>query len=216
LFKRVIHGIHTVACMALIASGLFVFVPALGSAIGADALQALRMVHRVFAVVFIAGPLVGLVVAPKGFVHIVKNLTAKWDEDDKKFMAMFAKYMFTAKTTHMPPQREVKSGQRLADAALILAAIGISLSGVFLWVGVPTISYGLFSFMLLIHDICFFGVSLIMVAHIYLGAGIFQPYRGLGRLMFGSGRVSVGEAQYHWGHWADAELASGEKLIKES
>jgi formate dehydrogenase subunit gamma len=213
LFKRVIHGIHTVACMALIASGLFVFVPALGSAIGADALQALRMVHRVFAVVFIAGPLVGLVVAPKGFVHIVKNLTAKWDEDDKKFMAMFAKYMFTAKTTHMPPQREVKSGQRLADAALILAAIGISLSGVFLWVGVPTISYGLFSFMLLIHDICFFGVSLIMVAHIYLGAGIFQPYRGLGRLMFGSGRVSVGEAQYHWGHWADAELASGEKLV---
>lgn len=216
LFKRTIHGIHTVACMVLIASGLFVFIPAWGAAIGADALQALRIGHRVFAVIFIVGPLVGLVVAPKGFVHIVKNLTAKWDEDDKKFMMLFPKYLFSAKTTHMPPQHEVKSGQRLADAGLILAAVGISLSGVFLWVGTPAISYGLFSFMLLIHDICFFGVAVIMVAHVYLGAGVFQPYRGLGRLMFGSGRVSVGEAQYHWGHWADAELASGKNVVKES
>jgi len=216
LFKRVIHGIHTVACLVLIATGVFVFVPSLGSAIGQDAMQAIRLFHRVFAVVFIGGPLVGLIVAPKGFVKIVRNLTVKWDDDDKKFMAKFLKYMFAAKTTHMPPQHEVKSGQRLADGALILAAVAISISGIFLWIGTPTISYGLFAAMLLVHDISFFLVSVIMVAHIYLGAGLFQPYRGLSRLMFGNGRVTVGEARYHWGHWAEEELASGKNIVSDT
>lgn len=215
LFKRVIHGIHMVACMILIASGLVVFVPAIGRAVGPDFVQFVRLSHRIFAVIFIAGPLVGIVVAPKGFVKIIKNLTAKWDDDDKKFMALFPKYMFAAKTTHMPPQHEVKSGQRLADGALLLAALGIAISGVFLWVGPPAISLGLFAAMKLLHDICFLGVCIIMVAHIYLGAGIFEPYRGLGRLMFGNGRVTVGEARYHWGHWADEELASGKNVITE-
>lgn len=213
LFKRVIHGIHTVACIALIFSGLVMFVPAIGRAFGTDVVQVVRATHRVFAVIFIAGPLVGIIVAPKGFVKILKNLTAKWDDDDKKFMVLFLKYMFAAKTTHMPPQHEVKSGQRLADGALLLAAFGIAVSGVFLWIGTPGISLGLFAAMLLVHDICFFGVSVIMVAHIYLGAGIFEPYRGLGRLMWGNGRVTVGEARYHWGHWADEELASGKNVI---
>lgn len=214
LFKRVIHGIHTAACLVLIASGVVVFVPSVGAALGSDTVQIVRLAHRIFAVVFIAGPLVGLIVAPKGFVKIVKNLTVKWDADDKKFMAMFPKYMFAAKTTHMPPQHEVKSGQRLADGGLLLAAFGIAVSGVFLWIGTPIISLGLFKIMLLIHDICFLGISIIMVAHIYLGAGVFQPYRGLGRLMFGNGRVTVGEARYHWGHWADEELAKGDNVIE--
>jgi formate dehydrogenase subunit gamma len=214
LFKRVIHGIHTVACLILIASGVVVFVPSVGAALGSDTVQIVRLAHRIFAVVFIAGPLVGLIVAPKGFVKIVKNLTVKWDDDDKKFMAKFPKYMFAAKTTHMPPQHEVKSGQRLADGGLLLAAFGIAVSGVFLWIGTPIVSLGLFKIMLLIHDICFLGISIIMVAHIYLGAGVFQPYRGLGRLMFGNGRVTVGEARYHWGHWADEELAKGDNVIE--
>ncbi len=216
LFKRVIHGIHTVACLALITSGAFVFVPALGEAAGQSVMHVIRIAHRVFAVVFIGGPLVGLVVAPKGFVKIVKNLTQPWDDDDKEFMKKFPKYMFAAKTTHMPPQHEVKSGQRLADGALILSAVAISISGVFLWIGMPTLSAGLFAAMLLVHDVSFFLVSFIMLAHIYLGAGVFQPYRGLGRLMFGSGRVTVGEARYHWGHWADEELASGKNVISDA
>lgn len=214
LFKRLVHGVVAVSCFFLILSGLVVFVPSLAQALGNGVVQFLRILHRVFAVSFIVAPLIGLIVAPKGFVHIVKNLTAKWDADDKKFMALFGKYLFRPKTTHMPPQHEVKSGQRLADAALLLASLGIAVSGIVLWAG-SYVSPTLFQMALLLHDICFFGICLIMCAHLYLGAGIFQPYRGLARLMFGDGQVAEGPARYHWGYWAEEELASGKNVIEK-
>jgi formate dehydrogenase subunit gamma len=214
LFARLVHGTVGVSCFFLILSGFVVFVPAISQAAGSGIVQFLRLLHRIFAVGFIAAPLVGLIVAPKGFVHIVKNLTAKWDADDKKFMALFPKYMFSPKTTHMPPQHEVKSGQRLADGALILASIGIALSGVVLWAGIY-VSPLVFQIALLVHDICFFGIAIIMLAHLYLGAGIFEPYRGLIRLMWGDGMVAEGPARYHWGYWAEEELASGKNVIEK-
>lgn len=214
LLKRWIHGIHMVATLGLIVGGTIIFIPAVGRAVGSDVVQFVRIAHRVLAVIFIGGPLVGLIAAPKGFVHIIKNLFAKWDADDKLFMKKFAKYMFAPKTTHMPPQHEVKSGQRLSDGLLILAAVLIAVTGVVLWAG-KFVSPEVFAVALLLHDVAFVLVTLIMCAHIYLGAGIFQPYRGLARLMLGNGRVTEEEARYHWGHWADEELASGKNVIEE-
>ena len=214
LLKRWIHGIHMVATLVLIVSGAIVFIPAIGRAVGPELVQLVRISHRIFAVIFIGGPLLGLIVAPKGFVHIMKNLFAKWDDDDKRFMALFPKYLFSPKNTHMPKQHEVKSGQRLSDGLLIFAAVLIAVTGVVLWAG-KFVSPEVFRITLLLHDVAFVLVSLIMCAHIYLGAGIFQPYRGLARLMLGNGRVTEEEARYHWGHWAEEELASGKNVIEE-
>jgi formate dehydrogenase subunit gamma len=213
LLARWVHGITMVSCMVLIASGAVVFIPAVGQAVGSNVVQFVRIMHRVFAVSFIAAPLIGLIVAPKGFVHIVKNLVAPWDADDKKFMAMFPKYLFSPKTTHMPKQHEIKSGQRLSDAALILVAVMIAVTGVVLWAG-AYVSPQVFRIALLLHDVSFAGIAIIMCVHIYLGAGVFQPYRGLARLMFGNGRVTEAEARYHWGYWAEEELASGKNVVE--
>jgi len=214
LLKRCVHGTTMVACMVLIASGAVVFIPAIGRAVGSDFVQLVRMAHRIFAVAFIGAPLIGLIVAPKGFVHMVKNLVAPWDEDDKKFMMLFPKYLFAPKTTHMPKQHEIKSGQRLSDATLILVATLIAVTGVILWAG-RFVSPEVFRVTLMLHDVAFALIVMIMCVHIYLGAGIFQPYRGLARLMFGNGRVTEEEARYHWGHWAEEELASGKNVIEE-
>jgi formate dehydrogenase subunit gamma len=214
LLKRVVHAVHTVACLVLIASGAVIFVPALSQAVGYGVVQSIRMAHRVFAVVFISAPLLGMIMAPKGFVHIMKNLFTRWDEDDKRFMALFPKYMFASKSTHMPKQREVKSGQRLADGALIAASVLIAITGAVLWAG-KFVSPDIFRLALLLHDVAFVLVSVIMCAHIYLGAGVFQPYRGSARLMFGDGRVSEHDALYHWGHWAEAELADGTNVVEQ-
>jgi len=214
LLKRWVHGIVMVSTVVLIATGAVVFIPAVGRLVGSDIVQMLRIGHRIFAVSFIAAPLVGLIVAPKGFAHIMRNLLARWDDDDKLFMKKFPKYMFSPQTTHMPKQHEVKSGQRLADGLLLLAALMIAVTGIILWAG-QYVSPAVFQVTLLLHDVSFVAISLIMFVHIYLGAGIFQPYRGLARLMFGNGRVTEEEARYHWGHWAEEELASGKNVIEE-
>ena len=208
------HGVHTVACIALILSGLVVFVPALAHMAGLGVVQAIRIGHRVFAVVFIAVPLISLMRSPKGFAHMMKEMFAPWDADDKRFMKLFVPYMFAPQKVHMPKQHETKSGQRLADGALIFMALLISISGVILWAGM-FVSAEVFRVSLLVHDISFVLILILGTAHAYLGAGIFQPYHGTARLMFGDGRVSESDALYHWGHWAEEELASGKNVVDE-
>ena len=198
LQARLTHGITIAACILLCISGLFVFVPALAAAVGADTVFAIRMSHRIIGVVFVAVPLISALLAPKGVAHIFKNLFDRWDSDDKKWMMLFFPYLFMAKWIHMPDQREVKSGQRFADGMLWFA--GARVHGVTLF----------------LHDIGFLLIAVFGLAHIFLGAGIFQPYRGTAKLMFGDGTVSESDALYHWGHWARKEIATGENVVEKT
>ena len=124
---RLTHGIMVIACILLAISGLFVFVPQLAQAVGADTVFVIRMSHRVLGFIFVLVPLISAIMAPKGVAHIFKNLFAKWNSDDKKWMLLFFPYLFMAKWIHMPDQDEVKSGQRFADGMLWVA--GAQLDG---------------------------------------------------------------------------------------
>ncbi|MGV8083541.1 MAG: cytochrome b/b6 domain-containing protein [Coriobacteriia bacterium] len=210
--KRWVHGIHMAACMVLILSGLVIFVPAIGRAAGTGVVDAVRIAHRVFAVVFIGGPIIGVLLKPSMLGHTMKNLFAKWDKDDKRFAMLFFPYLFASKKIHMPKQHESKSGQRIADGTIILCSILIAISGIVLWAG-SFVSPVVFNVARLVHDIAFLGIVVFVTAHAYLGAGVFQPYRGIARIMFGDGLVSEADARYHWGYWAEDELKSGEKVV---
>lgn len=213
---RITHDVTIICCILLCISGLFVFIPPLSQAIGADAVFAIRMSHRIIGVIFVVVPLVSAILAPKGVSHILKNLFTKWDSDDKKWMVLFFPYLFMAKWIHMPDQREVKSGQRFADGMLWLAGLIMAITGVILLLGsmffdLPT---GVHGFFLFLHDLGFLIICVFGLAHIFLGAGIFQPYRGTHKLMFGNGMVSESDALYHWGHWAREELESGDNVVE--
>ena len=210
------HGITIVCCLLLCVSGLFVFVPALGQALGAQAVFTIRMSHRVIGAVFVLVPLISAIMAPKGVAHVFKNLFAKWNSDDKKWMLLFFPYLFMAKWIHMPDQDEVKSGQRFADGMLWLAGALMGVTGVLLVLNGWLVDFGgAHGVILWLHDLGFLLIAVFGLAHIFLGAGIFQPYRGTIRLMFGDGTVSESDALYHWGHWARKELESGKNVIRK-
>ena len=215
LQARLTHDVTIICCIMLCLSGLFVFVPPLNALVGSDVVFILRMSHRVIGIVFVVVPLVSALLAPKGVAHIFKELFAKWNKDDRKWMLLFLPYLFGAKWIHMPDQSESKSGQRFADGMLWLAGLIMAVSGVVLLLTstVVPMDAGVRAVWLLVHDVGFFIVAIFGMAHIFLGAGIFQPYRGTHRLMFGDGMVSESDALYHWGHWAREELESGEKVV---
>lgn len=216
LQARVTHDVTIIACILLAISGLFVFIPALAAAVGPNTVWLIRMSHRVIGVIFVAVPLVSAVMAPKGVVRIFKNLFAKWDSDDKKWMILFFPYLFMAKWIRMPDQGEVKSGQRFADGMLWFAGALMGVTGVLLLLGTTVVDFGgarvIFLFL---HDLGFLLISVFALAHIFLGAGIFQPYRGTHKLMFGDGTVSESDALYHWGHWAREELTAGDHVVEK-
>jgi formate dehydrogenase subunit gamma len=211
LQARLTHDVFVISCILLAITGLFVFVPPLTALVPAQVVFALRMAHRVFGVIFTAVPLLSALIAPRGLVHMLKNYTAKWDKDDVTFMKRFVPYMLGPKRVHMPDQHEVKSGQRVADGMLILLSLIMIVSGIALWAGGPSIKIVALFF----HDLGFLGLAVFGLAHIYLGLGVFQPYRRTVRLMFGDGMVSESDALYHWGHWAREELESGENVVEK-
>lgn len=217
LQTRITHGLVMGSCVWLAISGLFVFVPPLANAVGGDVVQAFRISHRVIGLVFILAPIISAIMAPVGFKEFVKKYFKPWTKEDFEFMKKFVPYMLGPKRVHMPDQDEVKSGQVIADGMLIISGIIMAISGLVLWLGTSVFnaSAGVLTAAHFVHDLFFLVMVVFVVAHAYLGVGIFQPYRGTRKLMFGNGRVSESDALYHWGFWARKELESGEKVVEE-
>ena len=118
----------------------------------------------------------------------------------------------------------MKSAQRLADGALLFFCVIMAVTGMILWLNTGLLPSGgmkvefsgeTILWARLLHDIFFFLTVFVGIAHIYLGAGIFQPYRGTARIMFGDGKVSESDAAYHWGYWANEEIALGKNVTVE-
>ena len=218
LQARITHGVTIVSCILLCISGLFVFVPALAQAAGAQAVFAIRMSHRVLGLIFVGVPIISAILAPKGVAHIFKNLFHSWDSDDKKWMLLFLPYLFLARWLHMPDQHQNKSGQRFADGMLIILSLLMAVTGVVLTLDnlvLISLSADAHAVWLLLHDIGFFLITVFGMAHIFLGGGLFQPYKGCAKLMFGDGTVSESSALYHWGHWAREQIESGENIVEK-
>ena len=215
LQARLTHGIFSIACILLVISGLFVFIPVLANIVGGQAVYVIRMCHRIIGIIFIAVPIISGILAPRGVKHMFGEMLHKWDSDDRKWMMLFFPYLFMAKWIHMPDQHETKSGQRFADGMLVVFSFVLAISGLLLIFESSFLNWGNIAHatFLFIHDLGFFGICVFGMAHIFLGGGIFQPYRGTARLMFGDGNVSESNALYHWAHWARKELSDGKNVV---
>ncbi|MDD5894336.1 MAG: cytochrome b/b6 domain-containing protein [Coriobacteriaceae bacterium] len=207
---RFTHGVVAVACIWLAISGLFVFVPALANAFPGVS-QAMRVSHRIVGAIFILVPVISAITAPQGFKAFCKKYFKKWTPEDFEFMKKFVPYMLGPKKVHMPDQDEVKSGQAVADGFMILCGLLMAVSGVVLWLGTSVWHAGAGAIMVmrLLHDLGFILLIVFGLAHIYLGAGVFQPYRGMARVMWKDGKIPESDALYHWGFWARKEIEEG-------
>lgn len=211
------HGATVLCCIWLMISGAFVFIPPLTQFAGSDVVFFFRMSHRVIGVAFVVIPLISAIASPQGVKHIIHNNICKWTEDDKKWMVLFLPYLFLAKWVHMPDQDEQKSGQRVADGALWISGFAMAITGVLLLLNstVLPLGTGAHSVLLFLHDLFFFIMLVFALAHIFLGAGIFQPYRGMWKVMWKDGLISESDALYHWGHWARDVLDSDNGVVRK-
>lgn len=207
---RFTHGVVAIACIWLAISGLFVFVPALANAFPGVS-QAMRVSHRIVGAIFILVPVISAITAPQGFKAFCKKYFKKWTPEDFEFMKKFVPYMLGPKKVHMPDQDEVKSGQAVADGFMILCGLLMAVSGLVLWLGTSVWHAGAGAIMVmrLLHDLGFILLIVFGLAHIYLGAGMFQPYRGMARVMWKDGKIPESDALYHWGFWARKEIEEG-------
>ncbi|WP_082019772.1 cytochrome b/b6 domain-containing protein [Berryella intestinalis] len=216
LQTRITHGVVAFSVVWLSITGLFVMIPGLGAAVGTDLTQFFRFSHRVVGAVLILAPIVSAILSPKGVARMWRKYVTAWTREDFEFMVKFVPYMLGPKRVHMPDQDEVKSGQRIADGLLMVSALAMAVSGAIMWLGTSAFRADpqLLIAMRFIHQLFFILLIVFVIAHAYLGGGVFQPYKGTVRLMFGNGRVSESNALYHWGFWAREELERGENVVE--
>ena len=210
LLTRVTHGVAAIACILLAVTGLFVFVPSLGGGImGGDFTYAMRMLHRVLAIPFVLVPLFAILKSPKGFVHLMRDdVFGKWDKDDVAWAMKFPLYLFAPGKVHMPPQHHVKSAQRLADGALIFFCAFLVIA--YLRSGsVGTVA-------LAITALGFAGVLALKIAPWEDSLPAFLKLAYLPNPLTGVKlRLSIYGGAYHWGYWANEELALGKNVTVE-
>ncbi|MCL2437717.1 MAG: cytochrome b/b6 domain-containing protein [Coriobacteriia bacterium] len=214
-WARFVHWAYAVFGIVLLITGLTIFVPGLGELLGVEVLQTSSQVHMIVGILFVVVPIIGYIAKPSNLKHILQNLFRRWDKDDVDFMKFFPLYLFNPKKYNMPKQHYIKSGQRASDIVMYLLILVFMVSGVLMLVGTNLLPVWVFAVAKFAHQLAFVLFAVLLVVHIFLGAGIFQPYRRLPRGMFGDGLVSESDALYHWGHWAEEELASGENVVEK-
>jgi formate dehydrogenase subunit gamma len=195
---RFVHWSHTITWFVMLLSGMVLLSPkwhwlgvVIGGAPHAD------LIHKFFAVIFVAVPLIGLIMKPRSFIAWMKTALS-WGRDEIVFMMMFP-LDFLGFKVNMPPQDEINAGQKINSILFPLVGLGLVLSGVVMWFtwkfppGWIPVAY-------IVHDACWIIGTAQICFHAYLGS--LHPGSGESFwAMFGDGKVRASWAKHHHAKW---------------
>ena len=198
---RILHWVNAGAFVVLFLTGLILFIPALSS-LAADGWT--RLVHRIGAVVFIIGPIVFLVINPKGAMLGLKKAFS-WGEADKGWLQAAPRYYFLGDEASMPPQGEMNTGQKLWWLITIVFGGLFIVTGLIMWFAPGPAA--LQQWMVFIHDVAMIFTGAMFLLHIYLG--VLHPMMTEAWRAMATGRVSADYARTHHGRWY--EETTGDK-----
>jgi formate dehydrogenase subunit gamma len=200
------HAINAISFFALYVTALPMYTeffdwlyPVLGGPANA------RLLHRIFAVIFVTPTIIYLIFDRKGFFFWMKELIT-WKKRDVDFFKEFPKEFFGAKAK-MPKQGFFNAGEKINSMIQIVTAVLIICSGVFIWFP-DYFPSALVQWGYLLHNVGFGLAIAVVVGHIYLSVlhpGSTPAFRGVVK-----GDVDVEFAKNHYGDWYDELVAKGE------
>lgn len=171
--------------------------------------KTLQYAHRFFAIIFIATPIIGLLIAREGYGMMIKQAFS-FNRDDLIFLLKFP-FTLIGGEPRMPKQSFYNGGEKIN--ILLQAAIWALLvvSGLIMWLGSGHIDNSIRAWMIPIHSIAAALGLAAALAHIYL-AVVQNPdsVRGMTQ-----GSISARYAVHHHGAWVDELIDKGTVTKKE-
>ncbi|MFE8701919.1 formate dehydrogenase subunit gamma [Cytobacillus sp. FJAT-54145] len=157
-----------------------------------------RLVHRIFAVIFIL-PIVFILIAdPKSFFHWIKQIFT-WRKDDIEFLKAFPKEFFGGHPK-TPKQDFYNAGEKVNSLLIIVTTVMLIASGVIMWFP-QFFPQGAVMWAYPIHNIGLGLSAAVVVGHIYLSIGhpgSKAAFRGMVK-----GDIPEDFAKAHHGRWYD-------------
>ncbi len=159
--QRLGHGINAIAFIMLFITGAFLFFPALGL----FASDVSRILHRIFAVILILGPIFYFIASRDRFLHLLKA-SFTYNKDDLIWLMKMPLYFF-GKAEGLPPQGEINAGQRIHHAVTIIFYNLVAWSGILLGIGKSNLSNEVFTGALIMHDVSMTILTVLLIGHVY-------------------------------------------------
>lgn len=198
------HWTHTIAFLALIVTGLILFVPWFGAAAAGGAT---RVIHRIFAVLFVVLPVLYFPLNIKESIHFVKESLIGYDLSDLGWMMAAPDYYFGGDEDKMPPQGHANTGQKMWQTVCILTYVLFLITGAIMWFLRGSVSPAVFQWSMLIHSVAFLLAFIMLFVHVYLG--VLHPRMNESLKSMLDGKISPHYAKHHYGNWYD-EISEGE------
>lgn len=190
--QRIVHATLAISFLMLLFTGLMILWPPLSSlAVGGTS----GIVHRVGAILFLAVPVLYLIVDRRGAKELlVESFT--YDKDDLAWFRHAGQY-FMGRAVGMPPQGRLNAGQKLHHAGVVLTSATVVISGFVLWFAKGGLGAGGLAFAATIHDLSMLALTVLLVGHLYFTF----VYKALSSMT--TGYVSKEDAEIEHAKWVD-------------
>lgn len=198
---RVFHWIHAASFVLLILTGAVVFLPAGDAGMA----QGPSIIHRMAAIIFVAGALIHCVSEPARSFDFLKN-ALKWRATDLKWFKAAPDYYFGGPESKMYPQGYINTGQKLWQLIAMGTSVVFISTGAAMWFFRNSLSLEAYQWILFAHGVAFVIVIVMFLIHVYMGT-LHPRMKGSFRTMI-DGRVSPTYVKRHHRKWHD-ELDCG-------
>jgi len=194
---RLLHWTNLFAFMLLLLTGLVLFVPPLWGVAAQGSWT--RLIHRVGAVVFLAGPLIFAMVNWRATLESVKE-AFNWGPDDIGWLKAAPRYYFLNDERAMPPQEHMNTGQKMWWLIVLSTGVVFGVSGGLMWFGKTTLPSGVLQWSVFAHEVAYIVVLPMFFVHIYLS--VLHPLMtGVWRSMLADGQVPAEYVKSHHARW---------------
>lgn len=161
---RILHFVHLAMFIGLAVTGSFLYFHAI-SLPAQDGWS--RLIHRIFAVIFVLGPLIYMVARWKTTWKGIKD-AFHWTAEDIGWLKAAPAYYFMGDESAMPPQEHMNVGQKLYWLIVLVSGVALTITGALMWFFKGMIPSGVFQWSVFAHDVFAIAVFTMFLLHIYL------------------------------------------------
>jgi formate dehydrogenase subunit gamma len=159
---RIGHALLAFSFVVLLLTGLTLLVPFLSNLAAGGWL---RRLHYIGALLFMAAPIVYLVVDRSAVKELLWD-SFRYDRDDWRWLMCAYRY-FMGYCEAMPPQGRLNAGQKLHHAGVVIFSASIVVSGLGLWFGKGALEPDSLAVVAIIHDLSMLVLTVLFAGHLY-------------------------------------------------
>lgn len=202
---RIMHALLALSFLILLLTGLtLLWQPLSGLAAGGG----LRLLHQIGAVLFMAVPIVYLIVDRPAAKELLWD-SFHYDQDDWRWLMHSYRY-FMGNCENMPPQGRLNAGQKLHHAGVVVFSASIVFSGLALWFGKGALSANGLAIAAIIHDLSMLVLTILLIGHLYF-TYVYNALPGIVR-----GYVPEEEARLEHAKWVESLPQQAPWIVEEA